>query len=98
MPAVKFAPKTTQIGRNKVFAPDYDGQAVTPDDNNDLPNGVAVGLVATATGNVSVNLHDGTAVTLTGLVAGTLYPIAVARIKATSTTATGLFALYPSAF
>ena len=102
MPAFKFAPKTSFIGRNRVLAPDYDGQAVTPDDANDLPNGVGVGLYCTVGGTVAVNLHDnlagaGSSVAALTLLAGTIYPIAISRIKATGTTATGIFALYAGA-
>lgn len=102
MPAFKFSPKTQYVGRNRVLAPDYDGQAVTTDDSNDLPNGVAVGLYCTVGGTVAVNLYDnlagaGSTLAALTLLAGVVYPIAVSRVKVTGTTATGIFALYRTA-
>ncbi len=77
---------------------DYDDYAVTPADGTDLPfGGGALGTKAlrvTGAGNVAVNLAGGGTATLTGLVAGQILPIAVTRVLATSTTATGIQALY----
>ena len=85
--------------------PDFDGYAVTPADGTDLPNGPCKAIYVTGAGNVNVQLVNGnptganasigvgTAV-LTSLVAGQILPIAVSRILSTSTTATGIFALY----
>jgi hypothetical protein len=85
--------------------PDYDGYAVTPADGSDLPNGPCKAIYVTVGGNVNVQLANGnplaggasvgvgTAV-LTSLVAGQILPIAASRILSTSTTATGIFALY----
>lgn len=78
----------------------YDGYAVTPDDNNDLPNGPCRALYITGAGNVNVNLHSettgsntGTAV-LTSLAAGQIVACKASRVLSTSTTATGILALY----
>jgi hypothetical protein len=45
-------------------------------------------------GAVAVITVSGETVTLTGLLAGVVYPIAVARVKSTGTTATNIVALW----
>ena len=86
---------------NAIF--DYETFAVTPADGADLPSGLVGGLTGTrptkaikvtGAGNVSVQLFGGGTAVLTGLVAGQLLMIAVTRILATGTTATGVLALY----
>lgn len=75
-----------------------DCYAVTPSDANDLQTvNASLGTRAikvTVGGNVNVNLIGGGTAVLTGLASGQTLPIAVSRILATSTTATGIFALY----
>ena len=75
-----------------------DCYAVTPSDANDLQTlNAALGtraLKVTGAGNVAVNLVGGGTATLTGLAAGQTLPIAVSRVLATGTTATGILALY----
>jgi hypothetical protein len=44
-------------------------------------------------GNLAVRMSDGTAVTFTNVSAG-IFPIQVDMVKSTSTTATGIIALY----
>lgn len=70
------------------------GVAVTPADGSDLPNGVCEAIFVTAGGNVNVNLASGGTAVLTGLSAGQIVYCRASRILATSTTATGIFALY----
>lgn len=80
----------------------YDGYAVTPSDGTDLPNGITRGLYCTGAGNIAVQLvrQDASgAVTILSTVtlavaAGEVLPIAVSRVLATGTTATGISALY----
>lgn len=74
--------------------PAYEGFAVTPADGTDLPNGPTDGLSVTGAGNVNVQLLGGGTAVLTGLAAGQILPIAVQRVLSTSTTATGIAALY----
>ena len=76
------------------MAPDYDGYAVTASDSADLPNGPCKALYVTGAGNVNVNLVGGGTAVLTGLSAGQIIEVAAQRVLATSTTATGIFALY----
>ena len=78
------------------------GIAVTPNDSADLPNGVTAAIFITGAGNINVdieatNLTTGvnTVVNATlAVTAGTRLTLRVARVRATSTTATGIFALY----
>lgn len=81
---------------------DFDGFAVTPADGADLPNGPCDAIYCTGSGNVNVNLVSqvagtgalaGTAV-LTSLAALSVTLCSATRILSTSTTATGIFALY----
>jgi hypothetical protein len=73
---------------------EYDGYAVTRDDSNDLPNGPCDGLYITGAGNVAINLPDAGTAVLTTLSALQILDISVQRVKSTSTTATGIYALY----
>lgn len=73
---------------------DFDGYSVTPSDATDLGNGPTRALYVTGAGNVNVNLLGGGTAVLTGLSAGQILPVAVTRVLSTSTTATGIFALY----
>ena len=67
--------------------------AVTPSDSTDLDTLTRAVYVGGA-GNLVAVRHDGTAVTFTGVPAGTVLPIAVRRINSTSTTATAIVALH----
>jgi hypothetical protein len=68
-------------------------EAVTPDDSTELTN-VSRALYIGGAGNASVLMADGTTVTLTGLLVGHVYQVAVQRVNATSTTATNITSLY----
>ena len=68
--------------------------AVTPDDDNDLPDGVTRGVYVGVAGDVTLISESGSTITLKNLAAGILHPIAVTRIEATGTTATDIVALY----
>lgn len=74
--------------------PDYDGYAVTASDASDLTNGPCAALYVTGAGNVNVQLAGGGTAVLTGLSAGQIIEVAAQRVMSTSTTATGIFALY----
>ena len=88
---------------DSINSPDFDGYSVTPADGSDLTNGVCDAIYVTGAGNVNVDLMSikqdatgaiaGTAV-LTSLAAGSITVCAAKRIRSTSTTATGIFALY----
>ena len=69
-----------------------DAAAVTPSDTADLPQ-FSVIFVGGA-GNVKVTTAQGSAVTFSGLNAGTVLPVRVRRVWATGTTATLLTAVF----
>lgn len=68
-------------------------EAVTKSDTVALTN-VCRALYVGGAGNAAVLMADGTTVTLTGLLAGNVYPVALQRVNSTNTTATNMVALY----
>lgn len=95
--APKFVSATPAGAAPQEEFAEYDSYPVTPADGSDLPPGNSVGtkgLYITGAGNVNVNLAGGGTAVLTGLTAGAIYRIAVTRVLSTSTTATGILALY----
>lgn len=89
----------TQVGKaaplNQAI---YNANPITTSDSTDVaagPDGsTCIGFQVAGAGNVAVNLDGGGTAVFTGLVAGQLVLCGVTRIKATSTTATGISALY----
>lgn len=82
---------------------EWQGVAVTGNDSTDLPNGICDAIFVTGAGNVSfdtpnVSLTDGTTTSRTANViafsANSVLYVRASRIRSTSTTATGIFALY----
>lgn len=68
--------------------------AIAPNDNSDVPSLTRAIFVGGA-GNISVIMENDTeAVTLVGVVAGSLLPMRVTRVRSTGTTATNLVGLY----
>ena len=68
-------------------------RGVTPANTN-LPSGVCRGIYVGGAGNLTVILEDDTsAVTLTGVVAGQVYPLRAIQVTS-ATTATGIVAGY----
>lgn len=68
-------------------------ESVTPNDSADLPRPGCCGLLLGGAGNVAVVYYNGEEDTLP-LAANQTYGFAVARVKATGTTATDIKALY----
>lgn len=92
---LKFRAALLNHAKNsKIHDIEYDGYAVTASDTVDLGNGPTRALYVTVGGNVNVQLAGGGTAVLTSLVSGQILPIAVTRVLATSTTATGIVALY----
>jgi hypothetical protein len=85
-----------QIGSLEMAVSFNFAKAVTPSDtvNFDFGNGITSALYVGGTGNMVVVLQDGTAVTFTGVVAGSMLPLSAKRVNATSTTATNIVAIY----
>lgn len=78
----------------------FSGAAVTPSDSVDLLDGPCQALFITGAGNVNVNLAaspSGTNTAVLAVAANTIVRIACTRVLSTSTTATGVFALYTRA-
>lgn len=93
------APSANTVGANGPPHPDYESIAVTPADGTDLVKGSGNnrdcrGLFITGAGNVNVNLTGGGTAVLTGLSAGQRVICGITRVLSTSTTATGILALY----
>lgn len=68
--------------------------AVTPDDANDLTNGVTKGLYVGGSGDIKVDMADGSTAIFTGISAGMIHPLSVKRVHSTGTTATFILAVY----
>lgn len=96
MPNFLTAPIT--VGKNAPVHPEYEALPYTPADGTDIPlSSIGEGARAIyvgGAGNVNVDLLGGGTAVLTGLSAGQIVVVAVTRIRATSTTATALQALY----
>jgi hypothetical protein len=73
-------------------SPVIDGFAVTPSDGVDLPEQTRA-LYIGGGGAVSCVLAGGATLTFAGLLAGTVLPVRVRRVRATGTTATSILGL-----
>jgi hypothetical protein len=68
---------------------------VTPDDGTDLPTAPCKALWIGSGGDIVVDMEvSGSAITFVGVGSGVLLPIRVNRVRATSTTAADIVALY----
>lgn len=86
------ATPTFYDGENGILTPARHAEAITPNDSADLTFETRALYVGGA-GNAQVTLEGGDTVTLTGLLAGVVYPLRVTRVLAASTTATNLVGL-----
>ena len=80
-------------GALQEMVPNNSFRAVTPSDTHPIKGGPARALYVGVTGDVTAINENGVAVTLSGVPAGAVLPIATARVNATGTTATNLVAL-----
>lgn len=78
---------------NSITAPAGRFAAVTPSDSVDLTY-LTRALYVGGDGTVVAVDANGTAVSFVGVVAGTVLPIRVSRVNATSTTATNIVAMW----
>lgn len=79
---------------NNLSSPATNAIEITPDDSNDLAQ-VTRAIYIGGSGNMVATLaEDSAAVTFVGLVAGSLLPLRVKRVKATDTTATNIVGVY----
>lgn len=70
-----------------------DSANIAGPDNRTVTDAVYVGT-ATATDTLAAVMENGQVVTFTGLLAGTIYPIAITRVNNTGTSASDLVACY----
>jgi hypothetical protein len=82
------------MSTQKSVSPAMQLVAVSPSDGADLVNGVTRGIYVGETGNLNIHDADGDAIILNNLVAGIVHPIQVKRVLSTSTTCTGIVAVY----
>lgn len=71
-----------------------DAVAITPHDSTNITGGITRGVYVGGAGNVAAVFKHGAVVTFMAVPAGTILPIRVSRINATSTTATNMVALF----
>lgn len=76
-----------------ITAPSGSAEEVTPNDSADLTYETRALWVGGA-GNINLDTADGQTVVFAGIPAGTILPVRVKRIRATSTTATNIVAMY----
>ena len=67
-------------------------ESIAPSDTTDLPRATRA-LYVGESGDVALRMVSGASVTFTGMQGGMIYPLRVARVLATGTTAAGLVAL-----
>lgn len=87
-----MAGSTTAYRTADATVSSYDAWAVTTSDTTNIVP--TRGLYIGAAGNVVVDMAYGTTITFVGVQGGTILPIQVTRIYATSTTASSIVALY----
>jgi len=75
-----------------LMSPAQDATAITPSDSLALPRATR-GLYVGGAGDLRVQMISGEVVTFTGVLAGAYYPLRVAQVMATGTTATALIGL-----
>lgn len=80
---------TFSAHQNSLTGPICGGFDIAPNDSSDLSE-MTRALMVTTSGDVSVRLKNGSALILTGLSSGVIYPFRVMRVLATGTTATGI--------
>ena len=73
--------------------PAANAESITPSDSTDL-EAITRGIYVGGAGNIAVVMLGGGSVTFVGVLAGTILPIRVTRVKDTNTTATSLIGLY----
>lgn len=74
-------------------APAREWIAITPSDSALLPAGCR-GLYIGGAGNIALAGYDGTVVTFTGVLAGSVLPCGPTKVMTTNTTATAIVGLY----
>jgi len=94
MPRQLFSTVGYTVGAKETT--ELEGVPITATDATVLGSGPCTGIYVTGSGNVAGTMASGGTFLLTGLSAGQIVKINASIIAATSTTATGIFALYPA--
>lgn len=68
------------------------GFDIVPDDSAELAQ-VTRAIMVAQTGDLAVLMKNGDTLTLTGLMAGVMYPLRICQVRATGTTASGIVGL-----
>jgi hypothetical protein len=92
MPATNKYPSSSYLSATSMSYPAEHAEAVTPSDSTDLLI-VSRALWIGGAGNISVVMSSGVTVTFSGILAGSMLPIRVSRVRSTSTTATNIVAI-----
>lgn len=69
-----------------------DAQAITPSDTVNLSTAMVIWVGGA--GNIKVTTAQGTAITFTGVLAGSILPVQVLRVWSTGTTATNMVGIF----
>lgn len=85
--------RTGSPDKGSVMAPASGAFSITPADGSDV-TWITRGLYVGASGDVKVDMEDGTTVTFTSLSAGVIHPIRAKRVYSTGTTATSILGVY----
>ena len=80
-------------GQQAPTSPAFEAFAITPHNSTDFDQ-VTRGIYVGGAGDVIAVMSDGTAVTFTGALAGSILPVRAKRVNATGTTATALVGLF----
>lgn len=78
--------------QSSLTSPATSAAEVSPSDTQDLPQ-VTRAIYVGQSGDLRVRMVDSTVVTFTGVTGGATYPLRVAQVLATGTSATGIVAL-----
>lgn len=89
MPAVDRQAGRTTSGES----PASSAFAITTHNTNELTT-VTRGVYVGVSGDLKVDMLDGTTVTFANIVAGVIHPLRVRKVYATGTTATNIIGLY----
>lgn len=94
MPRQLFSTVGYTVGAKETT--ELEGELITKADATVIPSGPCTGIYVTGAGNVAGTLASGGTFLLTGLGAGQIVKINASIIASISTTATGIYALYPA--
>lgn len=83
----------SDFASSAIESPAAFGAAITPHDTNNLAT-LTRAIYVGGPGDLTVTLAGGDTVTLTGVLAGAIYPLRCKKVLSTGTSATSLIALW----